>query len=193
MIEPAATGTHATTPVPGPRGLRGFAGLLVAFGLVLGALAAWKPRALLVAGAVLGLAWVANLLLDRSLPAATRRRGALLPALFLATGGAATALHATAAAVVVAGAFGVLGLTALVRASFAASVYAFWMDAALPVGWSISRALLALIWYLVVTPIGLLMRRFRRNPMEPRFDRDAPSYWTPRRQTAGRDRYFRQY
>ncbi len=36
------------------------------------------------------------------------------------------------------------------------------------------------VFYLVFAPFGLLMRRGRRNRMEPRPDREAASYWKER-------------
>ncbi len=58
------------------------------------------------------------------------------------------------------------------------------MRAARPIGWTISHVPIAALYYLVVTPIGLAMRPFGRDPLARRFDPDAQSYWTPRRQEA---------
>ncbi len=39
---------------------------------------------------------------------------------------------------------------------------------------------LGIIFYMAVTPTGLLMRLFRRDPLRLRHDPDAPSYWMDR-------------
>ena len=71
--------------------------------------------------------------------------------------------------------------------------YLGWMYLAYPIGWTISHVLMALIFYLLITPIGLLMRIFGRNPMERRFDPAAKSYWVKRDPPADSERYFRQF
>ncbi len=44
----------------------------------------------------------------------------------------------------------------------------------------ISPVILAVLFFLVVTPTGLLMRLFSGNPLKPRFDPKADSYWIKR-------------
>ena len=39
---------------------------------------------------------------------------------------------------------------------------------------------LAILFYGVVTPTGLLMRLFGKDPLRLRFDREAKSYWIAR-------------
>jgi hypothetical protein len=62
-----------------------------------------------------------------------------------------------------------------------------------PIGWLVSLAILAAVFYLVLTPIGLVMRLFGRDPLQRRFDRSAPTYWVPRRAALRPERYFRQF
>jgi hypothetical protein len=40
--------------------------------------------------------------------------------------------------------------------------------------------ILGILFFLVVTPIGMLMRIFSGNPMKPKFDPTAQSYWIKR-------------
>ena len=66
--------------------------------------------------------------------------------------------------------------------------------AAFPIGWVVSHVILALVYYVVLTPIGLTMRLLGRDPMIRGFDRDAPSYWIQRPRAAAKPaRYFRQF
>jgi hypothetical protein len=62
-----------------------------------------------------------------------------------------------------------------------------------PIGWVVTHVIMALIFYLVVTPIGVIMRLTGRDPMERAFDRGAKTYWKPRRSDPSSARYFRQY
>ena len=72
-------------------------------------------------------------------------------------------------------------------------IYVGWMYAVYPIGWTVSHLLLGVIYYGVVTPIGLALRIVGRAPLERRLDRSASSHWV-RRAPAGRvERYLRQF
>jgi hypothetical protein len=90
---------------------------------------------------------------------------------------------------VVAAGVGLPGLTfpALLR-----PIYVGWMLAAFPIGWTISHLLLGSIFYLVITPLGLMLRLFGHDPMRRKFEPEAKTYWIEhaRSETA---RYFRMY
>jgi Saxitoxin biosynthesis operon protein SxtJ len=45
----------------------------------------------------------------------------------------------------------------------------------------VSPLVLGMLFFVTITPIGLLMRWTGRIPLKLRFDPDAPSYWTERR------------
>jgi hypothetical protein len=62
-----------------------------------------------------------------------------------------------------------------------------------PIGWVVSLALLAVVFYAVLTPIAVIMRLVGEDPMKRRFDRQAKSYWIERRRRADVERYFRQF
>jgi len=68
-----------------------------------------------------------------------------------------------------------------------------WMIAAFPIGWTISHVVLAIVYYLVITPIGLVMRLVGYDPMHRRFDRKAASYWKEHDPHGNAARYFRQF
>jgi hypothetical protein len=68
-----------------------------------------------------------------------------------------------------------------------------WMWAVFPIGWSVSHLLMASIYFLVVTPIGWIMRLAGRDPLARKFDRKAETYWTPRSEDVDPSRYFRQF
>ena len=70
-------------------------------------------------------------------------------------------------------------------------IYTGWMVVAFPIGWVVSRVLLAATFFGVVTPMGVASRvsgrdvlRLRRQPRD--------SYWRPKRQAADAREYFRQ-
>jgi hypothetical protein len=62
-----------------------------------------------------------------------------------------------------------------------------------PIGWVVSHVLLAIVFYGILTPLGLIMRLTGRDPLHRQFDRTANTYWTRWKPPANKARYFRQY
>lgn len=60
-----------------------------------------------------------------------------------------------------------------------------------PIGWVVSHAMLLVMYFGIITPVGVLVRLFR-DPLDRAVDPDAPTYWVPRDQAAP-ERYFRQF
>lgn len=87
----------------------------------------------------------------------------------------------------------IVGGVGLARPAWIRPVYIGWMVAVFPIGWVMSHVLLAVIYYAVLTPIALLVRWRRGDPLQRQFDAAAPTYWTPRRPAENTERYFRQY
>lgn len=97
---------------------------------------------------------------------------------------AAVAFWSAAAGVSVLG-----GLLPVVRRP----IFVGWMCAAFPIGWTISHVLLACIFFLIITPIGCLLRLCGHDPLKRKFDRTASTYWVPHSAGEKNDRYFRQF
>jgi hypothetical protein len=89
------------------------------------------------------------------------------------------------------------GLLVLIAATFSPGVlrpiFVALMIAAFPASWLISVVLLATIYYLVITPIGLLLRAIGRDPLRKQGQLEATSYWEPRQDPADLDGYFQQF
>jgi len=78
---------------------------------------------------------------------------------------------------------------AFMRLVFVGMSYLAW-----PIGFVVSHVVLALVYYLVFTPIGLVMRLIGYDPMRRRFDPEAVTYWIARDPKASdAKRYFRQF
>ncbi len=56
-------------------------------------------------------------------------------------------------------------------------VYGPWMIGALMLGWIVTRILLTLVFFLVVTPVGFLQRLFGKRVIEVAWKADAARYW----------------
>jgi hypothetical protein len=113
--------------------------------------------------------------------------GSLAAWRFAAHGGASPVVVAFGVAAVVLGAFGLLA-PRLLR-----PVFVGWLMLAFPIGWTISNLVLALMYYGMITPLGLVFRLLRRDALALRPPRDASSYWQPKPMPVDVRRYFRQY
>jgi hypothetical protein len=170
-----------------------FAGLLPAFGALLAVLAWSRPQALLGAAVFLAGAWVFSLIFGG--PGRRRRLGTAglvllvgIPAWLLREGLPAAPVAAGLVALLVAAAAVVAA-----RPEPGAALWRAWLEAAEPVGWSVSVVVLAAVWWLVVTPVGIVLRLTGHDPLEGRFDRKAESHWVDLDEVTDTERYFRQF
>lgn len=94
--------------------------------------------------------------------------------------------------VVLAGTALLVGPVGLVRPRSVRFLFASAMALAEPIGWVVSRALLAGIFYLVITPLALLFRLSGRDALARRSGRGAATHWVPRRQRTDPRQYLNQ-
>lgn len=72
--------------------------------------------------------------------------------------------------------------------------YCGWMGLARILSWVNTRILLIIIFYGIMTPAGIVMKLFRFDPLERKFQKSIKSYWHPRRQKSfSRSDYERLY
>ncbi|MEQ8855001.1 SxtJ family membrane protein [Gimesia sp.] len=72
-------------------------------------------------------------------------------------------------------------------------VYLLWMLLIYPLRWLVSCLLIAVVYYLVITPVGLIIRLSGRKLIEKHFDSETSSYWIPNTETRSPEDYFRQF
>ena len=92
-----------------------------------------------------------------------------------------------AAAAVVVGGLG-LALPTAIR-----PVYRGWMIAAFPIGWTVSRVMLAALFFGVFTPVAAVFKGMRRDALRLRRAEGAGTYWTMEQSPDDLHRYFRQF
>jgi hypothetical protein len=56
-------------------------------------------------------------------------------------------------------------------------IYRFWMGLGLVLGLVVGTALLFVLFYLVVTPVGLLQRAFGEDPLKRQIEKEKKTYW----------------
>ena len=108
--------------------------------------------------------------------AALRRFGLTVSVPFLAIGGW-LAWHERISGLVFIGLAAALGLTALVHPRALGPVERVWMALARAMGVVSTFVILTLTFALVITPMALLLRLLRRDPLALRIERDRVSYW----------------
>jgi len=64
---------------------------------------------------------------------------------------------------------------------------------AYPIGFVLSYVLMGTLFYLIIAPIGLLLRSFGTDPMERRILPDAESYWVDAPPSRASASYFKQF
>ena len=56
-------------------------------------------------------------------------------------------------------------------------LYKVWMGLAVVLGFFMSRVILCVLYHLVITPIGLILRLLGKDILDRRLDRKTSSYW----------------
>jgi hypothetical protein len=62
-----------------------------------------------------------------------------------------------------------------------------------PIGWVVSRILLAFLFYGVFTPVGLVFKLLGRDSLARRYQPNKDTYWAPKVLTTDARSYFRQF
>lgn len=86
-----------------------------------------------------------------------------------------------------------LGIALWLFPAIATPFYRVWFFIACCCGIVMSNLLIAIFYYLVITPIGLVMRVSGRDPLQKRPNRSGASYWRDAEKSVDSERYFRQF
>ncbi len=73
-------------------------------------------------------------------------------------------------------------------------VHTAWMALALAMGWVMSRVILCIVFFVVITPIGLIMRLAGKDILDQNINRQKESYWIKKMKSDGStESYERQF
>jgi hypothetical protein len=86
-----------------------------------------------------------------------------------------------------------LGLVFWAVPQIARPAYLAWYFLACCIGILISNLIVAVVYYLAITPVGLLLRLFGKDPMQRKFDPASETYWLDAEKVTDPQRYFRQF
>ena len=116
-------------------------------------------------------------------PPALRRFGRTIGLVLLALGGLALSRRGGALAplpAVLFAAGAALALVGLAAPRALRGVYRAWMGLAFALGFVMTRALLTVVFFGLVTPLGLVRRALGHDPLARRPAPDAPTFWRPK-------------
>jgi hypothetical protein len=72
-------------------------------------------------------------------------------------------------------------------------VFQTWIALVYPIGWIVSHVLLVMLFYVVITPIGWLLRLCHYDGLQKELDRSTRTYWTSHSTIEDTKRYFQQF
>jgi len=72
-------------------------------------------------------------------------------------------------------------------------IYWVWMIFATILGWIMTRVILSLLFYIIVTPIGSISRLFGKQFLELKWNKIDTTYWNYRSKRLNRDSYEKQF
>ena len=71
-------------------------------------------------------------------------------------------------------------LLGLIWSAWQILCYRLWMSAVFMSGAVMSRLILTLIFYLIFTPLALILKILKQQPLDLKWDKTKASYWLPR-------------
>ena len=85
-----------------------------------------------------------------------------------------------------------IGVTGLIVPAAVRPVFIAWMILAFPIGWTVSRIVLGLMFFVLFTGVALVFKLTGRDVLHlRRSSRDT--YWMPKPQARSGEEYLRQY
>ena len=117
--------------------------------------------------------------------------GIWLPAFAAITGTLAYRSGSVRLAGVIWGLAALIALAGVFRPRSVKGIFVGWMLAAYPIGWTVSHIVLGIVYFVLFTVVGLIMRALRYDPMERSANR--ASYWRQRPDRSEAATYFRQF
>jgi hypothetical protein len=86
-----------------------------------------------------------------------------------------------------------LGGAGLARPATLRWLFVGWMKLAFPLNWAVSELVLGIMFYGILTPLGLVFRLMGRDPLGRKAAPGCASFWVRKAPSADVRRYFRQY
>ena len=85
-----------------------------------------------------------------------------------------------------------IGVTGLIAPALVRPIYTGWMIVAFPIGWTVSKVALGLMFFLVFLPVALVFRVTGRDALRLRRT-SGGSYWLEKPASRSGEEYLRQF
>ena len=86
-----------------------------------------------------------------------------------------------------------IGLVLLALPGIARPFYVVWYGLACAIGLVVGNILLAVVFYILITGVGIAMRLAGRCSISTRMDKQAATYWKDAKPVTDPQRYYRQF
>jgi hypothetical protein len=87
----------------------------------------------------------------------------------------------------------VVGVVLWLLPIIARPFYIIWYFFGCCVGFVMGNVLFSAFYFLILTPMGLVMRLTGRDPLKRKFDKTTPTYWQDAEKVVDLNRYYRQF
>jgi hypothetical protein len=87
----------------------------------------------------------------------------------------------------------IIGPLGLIKPEAVRWIFVSWMVLAFPIGWLVSQLMLAVLFYLVLTPVAILFRLRGRDLLCRKHAPGRTTFWLPKQTPQDARSYFRQY
>ena len=86
-----------------------------------------------------------------------------------------------------------IGLVLLALPAISRPFYVIWYGLACAMGLVVGNILLAVVFYILITAVGLAMRMAGKCSISKPVDKNAPTYWNDAKPVTDPARYYRQF
>jgi hypothetical protein len=86
-----------------------------------------------------------------------------------------------------------IGIPGIIRPSLVRWVFVGAIVLTFPIGWLVSQVMLVILFYVVVTPIALILRLNGRDLLARKLSPNRSSFWTKKNMPQDVRSYFRQF
>jgi hypothetical protein len=87
----------------------------------------------------------------------------------------------------------IVGVPGLIIPACVRWIFVGWMTLAFPIGWLISQLMMAVMFYVILTPVALIFRIRGRDLLQRKRTANRTTYWLPKRPPEDVRSYFRQH
>jgi hypothetical protein len=86
-----------------------------------------------------------------------------------------------------------IGIPGLIAPVVVRPIFTGWMIVAFPIGWTVSRVAIGLMFFLIFVPVALFFRMISRDTLDLKRSPGKSSYWKSKPAARSSEEYLRQF